>query len=144
MTIESMNGATTNQASHSERPSIYIAGPMRGHDDHNWPTFDAAADTFSDMGFDVFSPRAAWPACRRAWDDEALARTLEALRDGVATGGRSIRDCMGRDLADLVKCDFMFLLAGWEDSPAARAEHAVALALDIIVIFDRTSQGCRV
>jgi len=115
MTIESMNGATTNQASHSERPSIYIAGPMRGHDDHNWPTFDAAADTFSDMGFDVFSPRAAWPACR-----------------GI--GG----------LADLVKCDFMFLLAGWEDSPVARAEHAVALALDIIVIFDRTSQGCRV
>jgi len=32
---------------------IYIAGPMTGHADHNYPAFHAAADRFQRAGWDV-------------------------------------------------------------------------------------------
>ena len=40
----------------SNRPKIYIAGPMRGYENFNFPAFDAAAQLYRAIGYEVFNP----------------------------------------------------------------------------------------
>lgn len=93
---------------------LYIAGPMTGIPDFNYPAFDAAEGELRALGFDVRNPTAAEKhndtGKPQAWDwymRHALNMVLEA--GGIA------------------------LLPGWEDSRGATLEVTVgrALRLDI-------------
>lgn len=48
---------------------VYLAGPMRGKEDHNFPAFHFAAAKPREQGYEVFSP------ARRA-RKRGLSRTL--------------------------------------------------------------------
>ena len=41
------------------------------------------------------------------------------------------------DLKLLSECDAIFMLDGWKDSPGARTEHAFAVALGLVVQYER-------
>lgn len=91
---------------------VYIAGPMSGIPDLNFPAFHAAAAKLRELGFDVINPAeintdpsAGWAACMRA------------------------------DIAQLVTCDGIALLPGWENSKGARLEKHIAEALGMRVIY---------
>ena len=54
-----------------------------------------------------------------------------------------VRDCMRRDLHELMECDVILMLPGWENSRGAIAEHAVATAMSIpVLVMSGKSNGC--
>lgn len=86
---------------------IYIAGPMTGIPEHNYPAFDAAAAKLRAEGYAVTSP-------------------AELHGDDVS---QSWDWYLRRDIAALVECDEIALLPGWINSRGARLEHHVAAML---------------
>lgn len=92
--------------------NIYLAGPMRGHQDLNFPAFHAAAEKLRVKGHFVFNPADHSP--------------FEA----------DIRACMAVDVAWICSiADAVALLPGWENSKGATAEKALAEALGHEVIY---------
>lgn len=117
---------------------VYLAGPMRGIPQFNFPAFDYAATKLRAVGFEVFSPaendRKTIPNieeklniwCFKTGDGEQLKRET----------GFSIRDAMRDDTHYIcVHADAIALLPGWEKSSGATAEHALAKALGHTIII---------
>ncbi|MCX7429346.1 MAG: DUF5664 domain-containing protein [Planctomycetia bacterium] len=95
---------------------VYIAGPMRGYPQYNFPAFHGAAEEWSDLGWGVIDPAAL---------DEAQGFNPET--DDVQDAG----DFMKRDIdcimgLDVENGDGLAVLPGWEKSIGARAEVALA------------------
>jgi hypothetical protein len=91
---------------------IYIAGPMSGLPELNFPTFHAAAAVLREQGFTVINPAEINPDVGADW-----------------------AECMRADIAQLVTCDTIYLLPGWEKSRGAKLEHHIADALGMTVSF---------
>ncbi len=102
------------------RARIYIAGPMRGHPEHNFPAFRDAEARFARAGFDVVSP----------------VTIGEALfgNDPTVPGGEYIR----ADVRALAECHAIALLPGWEHSTGARCEAVVARTIGM-AFYDAVS-----
>jgi hypothetical protein len=102
----------------------YIAGPMTGHPQFNYPLFDSVATKLRGMGFDIVSPA--------ELDDPSIRKVALASKDGAfdpeAFSGGTWADFLARDvklIADDV--DGVILLPEWETSRGARLEAFVAL-----------------
>lgn len=94
---------------------IYIAGPMRGLPEFNFPAFNDMAAWLRAKGHTVYNP-AELPNNQF---------TLETNRSAFATELSWIAE----------NADAIYMLVGWEQSRGARAEWALANALDDIRIF---------
>ena len=118
---------------------IYLAGPMSGIPQFNYPAFDAAAAYLRDNGFDVMSPaemddpniRAAALAspdgAHREFQD-----TLERAGHQPETWG----DFLARDVKIVAdQCDGIVLMEGWAGSRGARLEVFIALQVQKPVFF---------
>lgn len=88
---------------------LYLAGPMSGITDWNYPLFHAEAARLRELGFAVYSPA-----------------EINAGREGDGWEA-----CMARDLRVLVGPEVhgIALLPQWEESRGARLEHHVAVQL---------------
>lgn len=94
---------------------IYIAGPMSGLPDLNYPAFHAEAARLRALGHEVENPAEnPVPPCGGTW-----------------TG------YMRMALRQLVECDVVVLLPGWTDSRGAVIERNLALALSMGVLLPR-------
>lgn len=112
---------------------VYLAGPMRGYPEFNFPAFYAAAAKLRAEGYTVFNPAEK--------DNETYGADIS---QGNATGnelqavkehGFSLRDALHADLTYICKeADAIALLPGWRLSKGANAEYATALALSLEVI----------
>lgn len=107
----------------------YLAGPMSGLPQFNFPAFYAAAKDLRDQGYRMVSPAELDDA-----EDAAIAR---ASKDGdAAAAKRSWGEFLGRDIQILADdCDGMILLPGWEKSPGARLEVCTALIREKVIAF---------
>lgn len=90
---------------------IYIAGPMTGLPDLNFPAFHAEAKKLRDLGHDVVNPAELNPDPTMPW-----------------------AECMRRDIAALVTCDTIILLPGWQQSMGASLEQHIAKQLSMVQI----------
>lgn len=104
---------------------IYIAGPMRGRPDFNFPAFDRTAAKFRALGWDVVSP---------AEMDRELDGPL-----AHSNARWTFPVYMDRDIKVLVTCDAIALLYGWEGSLGANVELTIARALDLPVYSENGS-----
>lgn len=113
---------------------VYLAGPMRGYPEFNFPAFFAAAKKLESEGHFVFNPAAR--------DNEKHGTDISK---GNPTGdeavaakqhGFSLREALGADLAFIcADADAIALLPGWERSKGVAAEKATADALGLEVIY---------
>jgi hypothetical protein len=92
---------------------VYIAGPMSGIPEFNFPAFRAAAIDLRAQGYDVVNP--------------AELDENDVLPDGTAAHPWSFY--LRRDLQALLDCDAIYLLPGWQDSRGASLEAHVAEVL---------------
>ena len=90
---------------------VYIAGPMSGIAEFNFPAFRAAAQRWRDAGWEVVSPNEL---------DEAIDG-FDATKDAAMPHEHYMR----RDIPEVAKCDAIALLPGWETSKGANNEITV-------------------
>lgn len=98
---------------------IYIAGPMSGVQDWNFPAFFEAERQLLELGHEVINPA----HNDGATYDEALA--------SANAGKHSWNWYMRRDLTNLITCDAVCLLPDWKSSKGASLEVNVAKSLDM-------------
>jgi len=92
----------------------YVAGPMSGLPDFNFPAFHAEAARLRACGDTVLNPAEnAEPPCK-SWEGY-----------------------MRMAIAQVVQCDAVFMLSGWEDSRGARLEHRIAKELGLTIAYQR-------
>lgn len=101
---------------------IYIAGPMTGYPEFNFPAFFAAAAEFEARGWIVANPAAK--------DGEQNLKGF-ATGDAVAAGagGFNFRHAYLWDCEKVINGDAIYMLRGWQKSVGAVGEHAVATAV---------------
>jgi len=90
---------------------IYIAGPMSGLPESNYPLFHRTAKQLRAAGFHVENP-------------------AETVLPITSTWNAFMRESIPR----LVSCDLVVMLPGWRDSKGAYLEVTLAQALDISVV----------
>jgi hypothetical protein len=100
---------------------LYIAGPMTGYAEHNFPAFHAAAADLRAQGHEVVSP------AEQPWNDVLTHPWDYYLR---------------RDLAVMLGCEGVALLPGWRASKGARLEAYVATELGMAT-FEYTPPPAR-
>ena len=93
------------------RTRTYLAGPMSGNPELNFPLFHAEAKRLRDCGHEVVNPAEINPDITSGW-----------------------ADCMRADIAALVTCEAIALLPGWQQSKGATLEHHIATQLGLVVI----------
>lgn len=109
--------------------TIYIAGPMSGVENLNFPAFNAEAARLRALGHAVINP-----AEINGDDPDAVAAMSTA---GLA---QHWRNCMRADITALMTCDAISILPGWERSKGAAIEHYIARSLDFFVFFSEDAQ----
>jgi len=109
LSAEKAEATTTRSA------KVYIAGPMTGIDELNFPLFNAEAARLRALGWEVTNPAEVQPDQTAQWID-----------------------CMLDDIPALMSCDVVALLPGWETSKGARIEHCVALnhGMEVVMAAD--------
>lgn len=101
---------------------VYIAGPMRGMPEFNFPAFHKAAQQLRNAGYCVFSP---------AEFDVLFAQ--EPLGVNGSSTTPPIHDFIRRDCHVIINelkptnGDGLVMLPGWENSRGAYAERALAV-----------------
>lgn len=90
---------------------VYIAGPMTGRPDLNYPAFHAEAASLRAAGYVVVNP---------AENQEPACKSWEGY--------------MRMAVAQLVTCDVICLLPGWADSRGAMIERRLAQDLRMKVM----------
>lgn len=93
---------------------IYLAGPMTGLPELNFPAFHAEAARLRALGYDVVNP-------------------AEINLDP----GAKWEDCIRADIRELMTCGWLALLPGWVSSRGARLEHSIAVSLGMIATESR-------
>ena len=112
---------------------LYLAGPMRGIPEFNFPAFKIAAEILRSRGYEVFNP--AEKDNERHGTDISKGNTTGDETVAAKTHGFNLREALGVDLAWICEhADGIALLPGWENSKGAKAEHATAVALGLKVI----------
>lgn len=91
---------------------VYIAGPMTGLPDFNYPAFNAVAACLRARGLEAVNPAEATPPPSGAWID-----------------------WMRLAIPQLLGCEAVMMLPGWGKSRGARIELQIALGLGMPVSF---------
>lgn len=89
---------------------VYLAGPMTGLPDFNFPAFNAEAAILRAQGLTVINP------------------AEHGIVDGADWG-----DYLRHDIAGLVSCERIHLLPGWERSKGASLELYIAQQLGMAI-----------
>ena len=101
------------------RKVVYIAGPMRGYAEFNFPAFDEARDRGLLLGFQIVSPA-----------------DMDRERNFFATGAKGedgelanfdMDAAIHADIEAILAADAIAMLPGWEKSTGAKAEYRIAV-----------------
>lgn len=113
------------------KPTVYIAGPMRGIPEYNFPAFHAAAEKWIDLGYNVISPA----------DLDLLAGAVDpasaAFHSGTANlSAEHVRSFIRRDTEAIQllipdRGDAVLFLPGSSRSIGAAGEFALARWLGV-------------
>lgn len=112
---------------------VYIAGPMRGIPEFNFPAFFAAEEKLRELGYAVFNPAARDNA--RHGTDISNGNATGCEAQAAAQHGFSLREALSADLRYICEeADMIVLLPGWQGSKGAMAEAAAAEALGLEIV----------
>lgn len=101
-----------------ENKNVYIAGPMSGLPDFNFPAFDRAAEMLAERGLEPMNPA---EIGRRWIAENGNRQPTKSEYNALLVEGRKM----------LRKCGRVYLLRGWERSNGARGEVSYALILGL-------------
>ena len=111
---------------------VYLAGPMRGYPEYNFPAFKEAAKNLRERGYMVFNPA-----------DHDLDQGFDPQIPMEEQDFFDLREAFAWDLAKVCTSEAIVVLPGWVDSRFGRLEVAVAEALDIPIYAYPTLEPIR-
>ena len=112
------------------RKRLYLAGPMRGIANFNFPAFHKAAAILREEGYHVTSP------AEEDEDNFGASAFTDPHGLTVYSEAFSLNDCLGADLDYICnEADVVAVLPGWENSKGTKAEIATAEALGLEIIY---------
>lgn len=115
--------------------TVYLAGPMSGVPNFNFPAFNRAAAILRAEGHSVFNP-AERDIERHGGVDISAGNHAGDPAVAEKEHGFSLREALADDTAFICReADAIAMLPGWESSKGARAEHALAFALGHTIIY---------
>lgn len=118
-----------NPAPSASPARVYLAGPMQGYAEFNFPRFNAVAKALRGNGHEVFNP-AEKDIERHAGVNISAGNNTGSIQEAKDKHGFSLRTALSEDLEYICKrADTLVLLPGWEKSNGAQAEHRTAVAL---------------
>lgn len=120
-------GGTRENRRPTVKGIVYVAGPMRGYLDANFPAFDTARDLLIAAGYYVFNPA---DMDRKVGIDGK--RELTKLE---------LRKVFRRDMDAVSRCTHVYLLPGWENSAGVRPEGALADVIDLTFLVSHKETG---
>lgn len=94
---------------------LYLAGPMTGIEDLNFPKFHALTASLRELGFDIVNPAEVNAGTKAEW-----------------------RDCMKADIREMMTCDGVAAMRGWSNSRGASIEVNLARSLGMTVLDAET------
>ena len=106
---------------------VYVAGPMGGYPEFNYPAFYRMEEALKRLGWEVVNPASIDEA------DDVAALDFEA---GAGVGAAERARFLRADVAELARCDAIVMLDGWERSAGANAELLIARILDLAVFVE--------
>jgi hypothetical protein len=94
---------------HDKKPKVYLSGPITGREEKDYKAdFNNTELYLTGLGYDVINPTSEVVIENGSWEDY-----------------------MKRDLVLLLRCDYIYLLDGWEYSKGARLEYNIACDVGI-------------
>ena len=116
----------------NREPTIYIAGPMRGYADGNFPAFDRQAKNFEDKGWIVINP-AEMDRVEGSPPNGHVDFNPETDYDDQ----EFIRTALKRDMDAICdRCTAIYMMSNWEDSRGAKAEWHLAKAIGLNIYYE--------
>ena len=113
----------------------YIAGPMRGISQHNFPLFFQAEGMLQLWGYKVYNPA-------RMDINDKRAHYNHNSGDVILDNSFKMEDALRRDFETiLAHCDFVVVLPGWEQSEGAQKEVAFARSVGLPVFEFLSTQA---
>lgn len=106
--------------------SVYIAGPMTGYADLNFPAFNAAAKLYRDKGCFVINP------AELNGGDAELALYATMSEEEKA---EHYTACMRKDIAAITTVDTLVVLPGYSMSRGATMEIQIAQFLGLTIVW---------
>ena len=104
---------------------IYLAGPMTGIEDFNFPEFFRVAAELEAKGHEVFNP---------AQNDLDKWGDMEGIKKNF-----TVRSCMYDDLGWITaNADAVYFMKGWENSNGALAEFFAARSVKCKFFYEST------
>ncbi|MGZ4518810.1 MAG: DUF4406 domain-containing protein [Mycobacteriaceae bacterium] len=111
--------------------TCYVAGPMRGLAEFNFPAFDSLAAYMRKHEWLVFNPA----EHDREVDPGMESQPAFAIGDVENLQGFSFHEAMRWDLRAITHCDAIVFLPGWERSTGAGHEKYVAEVCGVEVLY---------
>jgi hypothetical protein len=114
------------------KPTIYIAGPMRGYEDGNFPAFDRQAKVLEKQGWRVINP-----ADMDRQDGSPPGGHLKFDPETDYDDREFMREALERDLVAICKdCTAIYMMSDWETSRGAKAEWHTAKAVGLKIYYE--------
>jgi hypothetical protein len=121
---------------------IYVAGPMRGIAEFNFPAFHAATARLRAEGHTVFNP--AERDIEHHGVDISKGNSSGCEELAAQQHGFNLREALKDDLEFIcLHADAVALLPGWQNSKGAQAEVATAKALGLTVFEVDSADGVK-
>lgn len=92
---------------------VYISGKITGNKNYK-EQFNNAEQKLLKSGVEVFNP----------------------VNVSIPVENPTYKDYMKADIQQLINCDCIFMLKNWRTSKGATLEHKIAIALDLIIIYE--------
>lgn len=113
----------------------YIAGPMSGIPHFNFSSFFEAAARLKAEGYEVFNP-AARDIERHGGVDISEGNLTGCQNQAAKQHGFCLRTALAEDMDWICRhATAIAMLPGWERSNGSRAEHALAVALGLEILY---------
>ena len=107
-------GTSTNHRQKVKNMKVYISGKISGTDlTHTRKRFSDVADKLQSLGHEVVNPLCNGLSETDPWEEH-----------------------IAKDIINLIDCEGIYMLQGWEDSQGARIEHAVAKEIGLKVMYE--------
>lgn len=112
---------------------IYIAGPMRGYPNFNFPAFFDMEQWLQAKGYETFNPAR---SDQEKYGEKVSNSATGDLADPAVQTGFSLREALGRDMQWIAaEADALYMLNGWEKSTGAKAEWTLGVALGLQIFY---------